>query len=217
MKKNGGNIHTIDIIFPLLFILLFCFCALLVVLQGARIYEKTAAGLQENYTVRTAVSYLQEKVRECGDASQIAAREIDGRQVLVIDCDVNGERYASYIYQEDGKLKELFIRKEDFSGLSGGQELVDLDTFSISRPEEDLLQFDLSADGQEETVYIRAAADTTAGGDETAEAGETTDANATAGENGMAEAGETTDADTTADGGAAENVRGAVSAGRTEK
>ena len=39
MKKNGGSIHTIDILFPLLFILLFCFCALLVVLQGARIYD----------------------------------------------------------------------------------------------------------------------------------------------------------------------------------
>ena len=63
MKKNGGSIHTVDVLFPLLFILLFCFCALLVVLQGARIYEKTAAGLEENYTVRTAVSYLQEKVR----------------------------------------------------------------------------------------------------------------------------------------------------------
>ena len=43
MKKNGGSIHTVDVLFPLLFILLFCFCALLVVLQGARIYEKTAA------------------------------------------------------------------------------------------------------------------------------------------------------------------------------
>lgn len=199
MKKNGGNIHTIDIIFPLLFILLFCFCALLVVLQGARIYEKTAAGLQENYTVRTAVSYLQEKVRECGDASQITVREIDGQQVLVIDCEVNGERYASYIYQEDGKLKELFARKEDFSRLSGGQELVDLDMFSISRPEKDLLQFDLSADGQEETVYIRAATDATAGG------------------GGTTEAGGTTDADVMADGSAAENARGAVSAGRTEE
>ena len=82
MKKNGGSIHTIDILFPLLFILLFCFCALLVVLQGARIYEKTAAGLEENYTVRTAVSYLQEKVRECGDSSKITVKEMSGRQVL---------------------------------------------------------------------------------------------------------------------------------------
>lgn len=169
MRKNGGTIHTIDIVFPLLFILLFCFCALLVVLQGARIYERTAAGLQENYTVRTAVSYLQEKVRECGDSSQIAVEEIDSRQVLVIDSLVAGEVCATYIYQEEGSLKELFTKKEEFSGLSGGQELVKLDTFSVSRPEKDLLQFELSADGQEETFFIRTAADVTAAGDENTE------------------------------------------------
>ena len=149
MRKSGGNIHTIDILFPLLFILLFCFCALLVVLQGARIYERTAEGLQENYTVRTAVSYLQEK----------------GRQVLVIDSRVEGELYATYIYQEEGRLKELFTRKEDFTGLAGGQELVELDTFAVERPEENLLQFDVSADGQEETFFIRMAVDGTAAGD----------------------------------------------------
>ena len=171
MKKNGGSIHTIDILFPLLFILLFCFCALLVVLQGARIYEKTAAGLEENYTVRTAVSYLQEKVHECGDSSKITVKEMSGRQVLVIEADVNGESYASCIYQEDGYLKELFTKKETFSGLQGGQELVALDTFSVSRPEESLLQFDLSADGQEETVFIRAAANGVAATAETAENG----------------------------------------------
>ena len=165
MRKSGGNIHTIDILFPLLFILLFCFCALLVVLQGARIYERTAEGLQENYTVRTTVSYLQEKVRECGDASQIAIEEIGGRQVLVIDSRVEGELYATYIYQEEGRLKELFTRKEDFTGLAGGQELVELDTFAVERPEENLLQFDVSADGQEETFFIRMAVDGTAAGD----------------------------------------------------
>lgn len=168
MKKNGGSIHTIDILFPLLFILLFCFCALLVVLQGARIYEKTAAGLEENYTVRTAVSYLQEKVRECGDSSKITVQEMSGRQVLVIEADVNVESYASYIYQEDGYLKELFTKKETFSGLQGGQELVALDTFLVSRSEEDLLQFDLAADGQEETVFIRTAANGMAATAETA-------------------------------------------------
>lgn len=93
---------------------------------------------------------------------------MSGRQVLVIEADVNGESYASCIYQEDGYLKELFTKKETFSGLQGGQELVALDTFSVSRPEESLLQFDLSADGQEETVFIRAAANGVAATAETA-------------------------------------------------
>ena len=107
MIKIGVTIHTLDVVFPLLFILLFCFCALLVVLQGARIYEKTAAGLEENYTVRTAVSYLQEKVRECGDASLISVQEMEGQQVLVIDSVHGEEMYSSYIYLEDGNLEEV--------------------------------------------------------------------------------------------------------------
>ena len=155
MTKKNRTMHTIDMIFPLLFLLLFCLCALLVVLQGARIYEKTAAGLQENYTVRTAASYLREKVRKCGNDSQAAVEEIDGRQVLVLDSDQGGETYATYIYEEDGSLKELFMKKDDFTGLSGGQELTRLDTFSVEKPEEDLLEFTVAADGRQETFWIR--------------------------------------------------------------
>lgn len=156
MRKNNKSIHTVDILFPLLFVLLFCFCALLVVMQGARIYEKTAAGLQENYTVRTAVSYLQEKVRECGDESDIELKQIGGRQVLIIDSAYAGETYASYIYLEDGKLKELFMKKDDtLADLQGGQELVELDAFSVSKRENGLLEFTVSADDQQETVYVR--------------------------------------------------------------
>lgn len=156
MKRMNKRVHTVDILFPLLFVLLFCFCALLVVMQGARIYEKTAAGLQENYTVRTAVSYLQEKVRECGDASCIEITEWEGQQVLIIDSVYAGETYASYIYLEDGKLKELFRKKEGtLVSLQGGQELVELDTFSVQKQENELLEFTVSADGEQETVYVR--------------------------------------------------------------
>lgn len=156
MKRNNKQIHTVDMLFPLLFVLLFCLCTLLVVIQGARIYEKTAAGLQENYTIRTAVSYLQEKVRECGDASDIEIKQIEGRQVLIIDGVYEGETYASYIYLEDGKLKELFQKKDGTAvSLQGGQELIELDTFSVCTREKGLLEFTVSADGKQETVYVR--------------------------------------------------------------
>lgn len=156
MKRMKKHIHTIDILFPLLFVLLFCFCALLVVMQGARIYKKTAAGLQENYTVRTAVSYLQEKLRECADASCIEIKELAGQQILVIDSVYAGETYASYIYLENGTLKELFKKKEETAvNLQGGQDLVALDTFSVSQQEKDLLELTVSADGEKETVYVR--------------------------------------------------------------
>ena len=98
---------------------------------------------------------MQEKVRECGDASLISVQEMEGQQVLVIDSVHGEEMYSSYIYLEDGNLKELFVKKADFAGLEGGQELVELESFSVDRPENDLLALSVSAAGQQETVYIR--------------------------------------------------------------
>lgn len=155
MEKSRRNIHTIDILFPLVFMVLFCFCALLVVLEGSRIYESTAGGLKENYTVRTAITYMQEKLRECSDVSKIELLNVENRQVLAISEDVQGEEYVTYIYLDDGSLKELFMKKDGVPKLSAGQELMPLDSFAVMMEEQDLLKVEVAKDGQEETVYIR--------------------------------------------------------------
>lgn len=52
MNNKQKQIHTIDTVFPLIFILLFGFCALALVLSGAHVYQDTTDGLKQNYTVR---------------------------------------------------------------------------------------------------------------------------------------------------------------------
>lgn len=146
--------HSIDLIFPLLLLLLFCFCAFMVTLEGAGIYEQTTAGFQKNYTVRTACTYLQEKIRECGDASRVEVKEMDGRQVLILSDFYGEEMYASYIYLDQGTLKELFIKKEEIPDLDAGQELMPLDSFEIDRASDHLFRFRVTYDGQEETTWV---------------------------------------------------------------
>ncbi len=155
MKKGRQNIHTVDQLFPLVFILLFGCCALLLVLQGAGIYEKTAAGLQENYTLRTAVAYLQEKTRESNAVTQVEIMTIEDKTVLVLPTSWKEEKYASYIYVQDGYLRELFTKTENFTGLQGGQKLMALDRFQAERPEKDLLRFTVGKEKKEETIYVR--------------------------------------------------------------
>ena len=58
MNNRQKQIHTIDMIFPLIFIVFFGFCAVSLVLSGAHIYQKTTDGLKQNYTVRTAAAYV---------------------------------------------------------------------------------------------------------------------------------------------------------------
>lgn len=154
MNNKQKQIHTIDTVFPLIFILLFGFCALALVLSGAHVYQNTTDGLKQNYTVRTAAAYLQEKVREYGSESQIEVLSQNGQTVLAL-YEEGDSGYVTYIYLYKGKLRELFTKKGRDIVWSSGQELVSVDTFSVTKQKENLLQIELSGDGQEELLYTR--------------------------------------------------------------
>lgn len=154
MNNRQKQIHTIDTVFPLIFIVLFGFCALSLVLSGAHIYQNTTDGLKQNYTVRTAAAYLQEKVREYSNTSQVEVLSKGNQSVLALyEPDQTG--YVTYIYLYKGKLRELFTKTGREVVWSSGQELVSVDTFSIKKQKEDLLQIELSGDGQKEILYTR--------------------------------------------------------------
>lgn len=154
MNNKQKQIHTIDTVFPLIFIVFFGFCAVSLVLSGAHIYQNTTDGLRQNYTVRTAASYLQEKVREYSSASQIEVLSQDGQTVLALYED-GDSGYVTYIYLYKGKLRELFTKKGREVVWSSGQELVSVDTFTVTEQKKDLLQIELSGDGQDELLYVR--------------------------------------------------------------
>ena len=154
LNNKQKQIHTIDTVFPLIFILLFGFCALALVLSGAHVYQDTTDGLKQQYTIRTAATYLQEKVREYSSESQVEVLSQDGQTVLAL-YEEGDSGYVTYIYLYKGKLWELFTKKGRDIVWSSGQELVSVDTFSVTEQKEDLLQIELSGDGQEELLYIR--------------------------------------------------------------
>ena len=154
MNNKQEQIHTIDTVFPLIFILFFGFCAVALVLSGAHVYQNTTDGLKQNYTVRTAAAYLQEKVREYSSESQIELLSENGQTVLALYED-GDSGYVTYIYLYKGKLRELFTKKGRDIVWSSGQELVSVDTFSVTKQRENLLQIEISGDGQKELLYTR--------------------------------------------------------------
>lgn len=141
-------------VFPLIFIVFFGFCAVSLVLSGAHVYQNTTDGLKQNYTVRTAVTYLQEKVREYSSSSQVEVLTKKNQTVLAL-YEPGDTGYVTYVYLYKGKLRELFTKKERGIEWESGQELVDADTFSVIKQKEDLLRIDLSGGGQDELVYAR--------------------------------------------------------------
>lgn len=122
MNNKQKQIHTIDTVFPLIFILLFGFCALALVLSGAHVYQDTTDGLKQNYTIRTAATYLQEKVREYSSESQVEVLSQDGQTVIAL-YEEGDSGYVTYIYLYKGKLRELFTKKGVMLSGAAGRNL----------------------------------------------------------------------------------------------
>lgn len=125
--------HSIDSLFTFLLILVFTMFTLILAGMGATVYRNSAAHLDENYTSRTAISYVAEKIRQHDRTDNIALTDLDGIPALVLSDTIEGEEFLTYIYFYDNSLCELFIRKDYEPSADMGSRLVSLSDFSITQ------------------------------------------------------------------------------------
>ena len=64
--------RTWQVLLSLVLLCFFAASALMVVIFGARVYRGTVAGSAENFSRRTAVSYLAEKIRQADQQSAVS-------------------------------------------------------------------------------------------------------------------------------------------------
>ena len=95
MQRNRGSV--IDVLFTLALFCVFCASALAVVLIGADVYTSTARNMDQNFSTRTAVSYVAEKVRQSDAAGAVALGEIGGGQALVLTKEGESGLFKTYI------------------------------------------------------------------------------------------------------------------------
>ena len=128
----GKQNHKIEIIFPIMLLFIFAISALVVTLFATRVYEKTVNNTLRNDSARTAVAYVTEKIHQNDVSSAIELRDIGGSQALCINKTANGKEYVSYIYFDDGRLKELYASRDMDVNKSLGTEICELKSFSIN-------------------------------------------------------------------------------------
>lgn len=148
-----------DLVFTLTLFCVFAASALIVVVIGANVYRSTVAGMDENFSTRTAVAYISEKVREndrfdtqssvelttFGSADALALRRTQGEAV-----------YYTYIYYYDGALRELMTSGEYRSDqdLAAGQVIAQLNDVTFEQVEPNLYRFVAVSDtGKEELLF----------------------------------------------------------------
>ena len=141
MKFRTRQKHIIDFIFPVALFFVFALCALTVLLLSARIYQSTTDSSSRNYTARTGLSYVSEKIHQNDTDGQIQIGTFNGQDALILTQTVEDSAYQTYIYAYKGELKELFLKENTAADLSAGTTILEIQDFSMEKSAKNLLHF----------------------------------------------------------------------------
>lgn len=156
MEQKTARKHSTDVLFVLVLFLVFTSAALAVILLGAKVYQRTSTRMESNYTVRTAIAYVSEKVRHADESGAVHLGELDGLPALTLSQEIDGVSYVTYLYFQDGALKELLTDASRKVSPEQGTAIVSLKNFSMEKTDDGfyLLQAE-DADGETLSLYIR--------------------------------------------------------------
>lgn len=158
MNTKQERNHIVDVLFVLALFVVFTLSALVLVILGANVYKQTVSYMDENYTARTAYSYLTEKVRQNDLYDSVSIGELEGTTALVLTQEINDTTYATYLYLHEGSLRELFMRQGSDIGsdpLSAGQEILPLKDWTPEMAGDHLLHIALTLeDNTQKELYI---------------------------------------------------------------
>lgn len=155
MKKHTEHRHMIDILFVLSLFCVFAASSVLLILFGADIYQKTVQQMDSNYSSRTSIAYITEKIRQSDTANAIQITTQDDTQVLMLTNIIDGIPYATSLYEYDGYLYELFARTDIDLPLDAGQPVMELHKLSFSLVSPNTLEIRLTdTSTEEQTIYV---------------------------------------------------------------
>ncbi|MGO5337454.1 DUF4860 domain-containing protein [Bilifractor sp. LCP19S3_H10] len=135
--------------------------AILVLLFGAREYESTVRKSSDDFSSRTLLTYITEKIHHNDSGGNVSIRETDGIPVLVIEGTDSGTRYETLIYEYDDSVRELTVTDETGWQLDAGEPILEVKSFKPEERKPGLLYFDcLDSKGEraDTYVYVRSAA-----------------------------------------------------------
>ncbi len=136
MNRSAKKNHSVDFLFSILLFGVYVLFLLLMLLSSARAYQNAVRGTEENYNLRTAMSYLTVKIRQHDNGKDISLSDFQGTEAICLEDEIQGRKLTTYIYLYDGQLKELFTPASSTASLSMGTDIASLDSFIIEETAE---------------------------------------------------------------------------------
>ena len=151
MQKRDRSI--VDVIFMITVFGVFMLSALFVVLFGARIYKKTAHDMSVNFSSRTSLAYVTEKLHQHDRKNGIEIIKDSSGPVIKMNQFVNSDEYCTYLYEHEGYLKELTVRGGVGLVRNAGKNILKLKSFESTKISDSLYRFNIEDDEGNATEF----------------------------------------------------------------
>ena len=147
---------VVDFLFILALFGAFAITALFVVLFGARIYKSTVSNMNTNYEKRTAMSYVTEKIRshDYSGGAEVSDTGTDAQSVLKLYQNSGGKKYVTYLFVNDGYLKEFTAEESYDFDYRTGTPILAIKEFSVKKESGSLYHFDITDTNDEKTEFF---------------------------------------------------------------
>lgn len=153
-KERNGKL-SVDGVLALVLFGVFSVCVLLVLLQGARSYERLTTRGQESYDERTAAQYIVTRIRQADACGCVSLGTIDGIQTLELAEVIDGENYTTRVYCYDGYIRELFCADRLSFSAQDGQSILPAKSLAFSI-DGDLIAVNIVLENGEEVSFCAA-------------------------------------------------------------
>lgn len=141
MRFRVKQRHMIDFLFPVALFFVFALSALTVILLATGIYQSTTENSSLNYTSRTSLSYISEKIHQHDAGGTITLGTFDGCDALILGQETGDTAYYTYIYSYQNELKEIFLKDGAKTEPTAGQTILKVQDFTMEQPADGLFSF----------------------------------------------------------------------------
>lgn len=162
MNQNaqGKKAWMVSLVSTIFMLGIFAVAALFLVNVGVQVYKNIVVANNDNFELRTSLSYIAAKVRQADATGQIGIREVDGVRVLVLGEENEDGAFETCLYFWDGYLYEHFMEKDGYFEPGYGMETFEAAELWMEETEEGQLYFRVKSragDMQELYLTLRAA------------------------------------------------------------
>lgn len=155
MEKKNQKSWMINFISLIVVLGIFAISCLVLTNIGIKVYQKVIMTNDNNFELRTSLSYVATKIRQTDTQGYPYIEQKDGVDLLVLGEEIDGNVYETLIYFLDGYLYEIYQEAGADYELDYGQPILEISNFGFELTTKGLIHMKaVNSAGVEESLSI---------------------------------------------------------------